>query len=497
MKNKAPTALIILDGFGYSKESEYNAIVQAHTPCFDKLVTTYPTTLLRASGIAVGLPEGSIGNSEVGHLTIGSGSIILQPFTMIHEGIKEETFFANKVLIKNLQKLKKEKKTVHLMGLLSDATVHGHIDHLIGFLRAAKQQGLTDVIIHPFLDGRDVGPQTSLQYLEKLDQAIIDLGIGKIGSLHGRFYAMDRDRNWHLTKQSYYTLIEKQPSSKKNWQTALKESYEQNITDEFLVPVQFENTPVIEPNDGIVFWNFRADRARQLTNAFLCPPPELRLEPFPLSFFITPVSYGPNYPTTSLYEKPYIQQTLTKMLHDKGYSLFATAETEKYAHVTYFFNGGRETKLEHEKRVLVPSIESKEFINHPEMSAETITEVIVTSLRYKPRDFYVVNYANADMIGHTGNFKATIKAIECLDKQLCMLYEEIVQKRNGTLYITSDHGNAEVMFNKETNQPCTSHSTNPVFFIMAQQQLKDVLDELPLEELSDIAPFIVHNMIED
>lgn len=497
MKNKAPTALIILDGFGYSKESEFNAIAQAHTPCFDKLVSLYPTTLLKASGMAVGLPEGSVGNSEVGHLTIGSGAVILQPFTILHEAIKDGSFYTNKTLVENFQKLKKENKRLHIMGILSNAKIHGDIGHLIAFLKAAKQQEIPEVIIHCFLDGIDLPIQSAKGFLTELDEAIEEIGLGKIGSLHGRFYAMDRTRNWHLTEQSFYTLTEKQPDQEKDWQTALKKSYAENVTDAFLMPVQIENTPQIEHGDGIVFFNFRRDRPRQLTRAFIRPPTELRLKPFPLSFFMTPFSFGPNYDTTTLYQRPKVTQTLSRMLHEKGFSLFTVAETEKFPHVTYFFNGGREERLPNEKVVVVPSVASRDYKVHPEMSAATITEAIVTSLKHKPRDLYIVNYANADMVGHTGDFEATIKGVECLDKQLAVLYDEFVIKRNGTMYITGDHGNAEEMHDKETGQVKTSHTTNPVFFIMIQQQLKDVLDELPLEELSDIAPFVVHNILEE
>lgn len=493
-KIQSPTVLVILDGFGYAKPSLTNAISQAHMPHFQELLADYPVTLLKASGMAVGLPEGQIGNSEVGHLTIGSGSVILQPLTMINLAIQDGTFFTNSILRKALQNLKEEQKTLHLMGILSDGNVHGSLDHLIAFLKVAQQIGLQRVVVHPFLDGRDVAPQSAHEYLEKLELTLQEVGIGIIGSIHGRFYAMDRNRHWNLVKKSYQVLTEPQTKVEKNWQTVLESSYHKKITDEFLEPTQLDPAGYIRPDDGVIFWNFRPDRARQLTQLFLNPPADLHMKKIPLSFFITPVSYGPEYKTTVLYQKPRVPQTLTKLLHDKGYSLFAVAETEKYAHVTYFFNGGREQKLEHEQRVLVPSIEKRDYLQHPEMSADIITEVVLHSLQTDPADFYVINYANADMIGHTGNLAATIKAVECLDKQLGILYKEVVQKRNGTLYITADHGNAEQMFDAKTNQSHTAHTANPVYFLMVQQDLKGVQDQLPLEELSDIAPFIVHNL---
>ncbi|MCF7900074.1 2,3-bisphosphoglycerate-independent phosphoglycerate mutase [Candidatus Babeliales bacterium] len=493
MTKKSPLALIILDGFGYRKDPEFNAILQAHTPFFNKLLESYPWTVLKSSGLAVGLPEGFAGNSEVGHLTIGSGSVILQPFTMIHLAIQDGSFFRNLILKKNLEIIKKSKKTVHLMGLLSDAGIHSHIENLFAFLKTAQQEGLTDVVIHPFLDGRDTSPQSAAVYLQALEQECQRMGIGRIGTIHGRFFAMDRNGATELTEESFKTLTEKQPVNVADWQDALDKSYQKNITDEFIKPVQLDSSALIKPHDGIIFFNFRPDRARQLTQRFIEGVPQKNIQPFPLTFFITPVSYGKEYHTTVLFQKSKIQQTLTNVLYHKGYSLFSIAETEKFAHVTYFFNGGREKKLEHETRILVPSLEHKDYIQRPEMSAETITEAVIFSLEYNPRDFYVINYANADMVGHTGNFESTVKAIECLDKQLEKLYEEFVIKRNGTLYITGDHGNAEEMFDYELGQQKTSHTTNPVYFVMARQDLKNSNEELPLTELSDIAPFIVHN----
>lgn len=496
MKHKGPTILVILDGLGYSKKADYNAVAQAHTPHFDSLIEAYPTTLLAASGLAVGLPDGYIGNSSVGHLTIGSGAVLLQPLTMLSLSIQEGSFFTNPILIENLQKLKKENKTLHLLGLLSDAGVHSHMDHLFAFLKAAQQQGLTDVVVHPILDGRDSAPREAQHYLEILEEKIKTLGIGRIGSVHGRFYAMARNKDWYLTEQSYSVLTEPHPITAADWHDALDQAYKKEFTDEYVPPTQLDSSALIKEGDGIIFFNFRADRAQQITACFTNPSVPIKAKKITPSFFITPVSYGAGYNTTALYQRPRVAQTLTQLLHDKGYSLFATAETEKYAHITYFFNGGREAKLPNEKRILVPSASNKDYAANPRMSADTITEVILDSLQNDPRDFYVVNYANADMVGHTGDFEATIKAVECLDEQLGKLYKEVVEKRDGTLYVTADHGNAEEMFDTQTGQPKTAHTTNPVFFIMARQDLKNSHEELPLDELSDIAPFIVHNIEE-
>ena len=493
MTKKSPVALIILDGFGYRKDPEFNAILQAHTPFFNKLLDSYPWTVLNAAGLSVGLPEGYAGNSEVGHLTIGAGSVVLQPFTMIHLAIKDESFFRNIILKENLKKIKESGGTLHLIGLLSDAAIHGHIEHLFAFLKAAKQAELTDVVIHPILDGRDTPPQSAAIFLQALEDECARLQIGRIGSIHGRFFAMDRNNQMEITEESFNVLTKKQPVTVADWQDALLQTYKKGITDEFVKPVQLDSSALIKPNDGIIFFNFRPDRSRQLTSRFLNGSKTKKEGPFPLIFFITPVSYGNDYKTTTLFAKPRIQQTLTDVMYKKGYSLFSIAETEKFAHVTYFLNGGREKKLENETRIMVPSLENKDYSNYPEMSATTITEAVTFSLEQKPRDFYVINYANADMVGHTGNFESTVKAIECLDTQLEKLYKEFITKRNGTLYITGDHGNAEEMFDYESGQPKTSHTTNPVYFVMVQNDLKDSGEKLPLKELSNIAPFIVHN----
>jgi 2,3-bisphosphoglycerate-independent phosphoglycerate mutase len=496
MKNTSPTVLVILDGFGYREEDDHNAVAQASMPTFVKLLSSYPATTLLASGPAVGLPQGYNGNSEVGHLTMGCGKIIKQPFTLIEESIAKKSFYNLAILKKQFQKLKQSGKTLHIMGLLSDGGVHSSLYHLFAFLKMAQQQGLTKVVIHPFLDGRDVDPHSASRYLELLEKKCKKYGIGKIGSIHGRFYAMDRNKNWQQTERTYQVLTEKQPVVVKDWRDCLKDAYQDIPSEEFIQPTQLDSSTIIQKGDGIVFCNFRSDRARQLTSYFVNGSPDGTIKPFDLSFFITPVSYGPQYKTTILFKKTEIPLTLTQFLHDKGHTIFSIAETEKYAHVTYFFNGGREEKLEHETRILVPSITRQNYNDFPNMSADTITDAVVQSLTTNPHDFYVINYANADIVGHTGNFDATLKALECLDKQLKILLEEVVNKQNGILLITGDHGNSEDMFDEANKQPRTSHTANPVFFIMAAQDLKDVHLHLPVSQLSDIAPFVAQIMID-
>lgn len=489
MKNRFPTALVILDGFGYREAEEGNAIAQASMPTFHKLLETYPVTTLKAAGAAVGLPDGYNGNSEVGHLTLGCGTIIPQSLTLIEEAIQNGSFFKNKKLKHAFEELKKSGKTLHLMGLLSDGGVHSSLHHLFAFLKMAADEGIKKVLIHGFLDGRDVTRHSAEHYLEQIEKECKKLGIGKIASLHGRFYAMDRNRNWKQTEKSFLTLTEPQIKHADSWKEYLKAQDKAHPSEEFFDPLQIGINNFIKPGDGIVFFNFRADRARQLTSLFLNSN-------LALAFFITPVSYGAEYPTTTLFERPQIPQTLTQFLHDQGYSIFSIAGTEKYAHVTYFFNGGREEKLENETRILVPSTTRQQYDQFPEMSAPTITEAVLETLKTNPHDFYVINYPNADMVGHTGNLNATIKAVECLDTQLKLLIDEIVIKQKGILYITGDHGNAEEMIDPKTKEPLTSHTQNPVYFIMATQELKNIQLHLPLTQLSDVAPFIAQVMID-
>lgn len=477
-----PTILVILDGFGYSQEKKYNAIAQAHTPTLDYLLAHYPHALLHASGESVGLLPNYIGNSQVGHTTIGAGKIIKQPVTQIHESIENNSFFTNPILQKKLTQLKNSEHTLHIMGLLSDAGVHSHIKHLFAFITAAHDIGIQNIIIHPFLDGRDVPPKSAEKYLRELSEKIKNLKGVEIGSLHGRYYAMDRDKNWDRTEASVQALTIPGTHTQNSWQEILEKYYAQNITDEFIPPTQLEQTRAIKPGDGIIFINFRPDRARQLTKKLLTHNP---------AFIITPVPYNNNLQTTALFEKPKITNTLLDKLHAQNKTVFLIAETEKYAHITYFLSGGRENKLPNETRILVPSIPAKNYIDHPCMSAQEITKHVLDSLKNSPKDFYIINYANADMVGHSGDLPATIKAIECLDTQLKKLYETVVEKLDGTLYITSDHGNAEIMFDEQTNQPHTAHTTNPVYFIAVKKELKDSGQTLKLTQLTDIAPFIV------
>lgn len=493
MERKQPVALVILDGYGYRKQKQYNAIAQAKKPTLDALFETYPHTLLEASGTSVGLLPGYIGNSEVGHLTIGTGQIIKQPITIIHEAIQNNSFFSNKILITALNSLPRDKK-LHILGLLSDAGVHSHIEQLFAYIKAAHDVGIRNIVIHAFLDGRDVAPQSAIFYLEKLQQYCDKYGCS-IGSIHGRFYAMDRDKNWERTALSYQILTHNEPHRFTTWRDALLYYYDHEFSDEFVPPTQLSHNSIIEDGDGIIFFNFRQDRARQLTESFIDPSfNAFKHHTIKLTFFITPVNYGLKLPTTVLFHIPPLDGTFKEKLSHAGKTIFTIAETEKYAHVTYFFNGGKEEAVPNEDRTLIQSIRVKNYIQHPEMSAQKITDTVLKSLETNPHDFYLINYANADMVGHSGDFQATIKAIECLDKQIKQLFDAIVINMHGTLFITADHGNAEDKWDEHAQQVRTAHTTSKVPFVMVQQGLEHHSIQLPLHTLADIAPFILNSM---
>ncbi|MCX5924909.1 MAG: 2,3-bisphosphoglycerate-independent phosphoglycerate mutase [Candidatus Dependentiae bacterium] len=501
MNIKKPVTLVILDGFGYAKQKEYNAIAQAHMPHFNTWFSHYPHTLLKASGAAAGLLKEQAGNSEVGHITIGCGRIIPQPIKIIHDSIDNKSFFTLPILQKQFKKLKKNNGTLHIMGLLSDGGVHSHEKHLYAFIETAIQNNIHDIVIHAFLDGRDTPAQSAYTYLERLEKKLKEYGYGTIGSLHGRFYAMDRDRNGERTQKTYDILTcpitdQNIPTTQSmtDWRSVLQKNYENNITDEYIEPTLLNQECRIKPNDGIIFYNFRPDRAHQLASVFIDSThmhtdAYIHKKQLPLSFFITPVPYTQEVKTTILFDIPVINNTLKEVLCRAGKTIFSIAESEKYAHVTYFFAGYREQPFATETRHLIPSLHTQNYAQHPKMSALKITRAVVQSLTHNPHDFYLINYANADMVGHSGNFNATIKAVECLDKQLHILYDHIVKKMGGTLCITADHGKAENMFDPVTKQPIMAHTTNDVPFIVIQQQ--PIHMPLSLTKLSDIAPFIL------
>lgn len=491
-----PVVLMILDGWGINEEYDKgNAIKQAQTPNFDELINNYPQTALNCSGEYVGLPEGQMGNSEVGHLNIGAGRIVYQELTRINKAIKEGTIQDNPVLLEALAKTKTHDKALHFMGLLSDGGVHSHINHLLALVDLAKEKGLTKVYVHCFLDGRDVAPNSGIKYINFLESYLKDLGVGTIATVMGRYYAMDRDKRWERNQLAYEAMVSGEGIKAKNAGEAVQDSYDQGIYDEFVKPVvivdqEGEAVGRVRPGDTIVFFNFRADRARQITRAFVDeefigfkrPGEYLDVN------FICMTQYDIDIKAPIAYPPQDLNNTLGEVVSKAGLKQLRIAETEKYAHVTFFFNGGVEEVYPNEDRVLIPSPKVATYDMKPEMSAFEVCEGVINSLLEKKYDFILVNFANPDMVGHTGDLKATIKAIEAVDQCIGRI-AKVVRELKGSLIITADHGNAEVMFEGETQKPWTAHTSNPVPLILVDDRLKEIT--LNKGSLQDVAPTVL------
>jgi len=465
MPNPAPFILMILDGWGYSEDSAHNAIKQAETPQWDAWWHTKPHTLLHASGPPVGLPDNQMGNSEVGHMHLGAGRVIPQDFTRINHAIADGTFETNSVFKNMLNDLEATHKTLHVFGLLSPGGVHSHEEHLFSFLKHATQQPLINIALHLFLDGRDTPPQSALTSINRLQTQIADYPKVSIRSLCGRYYALDRDTRWDRVAPVYQLLTEGQADSRfNNAEEAIHAFYKQNIYDEFIPPTQLAETQPMQDGDAVFFFNFRADRARQLTAAFLHDDFDgfHRKKRPKLSHFISMTQYAENLNTTPVFPPFRVKQTLGEIISQHGLRQLRVAETEKYAHVTFFFNGGSEQEFPGEDRVLIPSpSDIATYDLKPEMSAPAITHVMTQAILNKTHDVIICNYANADMVGHTGNFQATLQAIESLDHAMQSIGEAL-KHVGGQMLITADHGNAESMFNQTTGQPHTAHTNEPV-----------------------------------
>ena len=486
------TLLIILDGWGIAPAGPENAISLAETPNFDYYWTRYPHTTLFASGEKVGLPNGQMGNSEVGHLNIGAGRVVWQDLPRVSQSIADKTFFEKKTLKNVLTYTKKENKSLHLMGLLSDGGVHSHQDHLFALLKMAKKAGLNKVFIHVFTDGRDVGPKTALEYIKKLEDKINEYQIGEIATVSGRFYAMDRDQRWERIEKTYNALVSGEGEPSTDLAKTINNLYKKGINDEFLEPIILAKDGNIKDGDAVIFFNLRSDRPRELSEAFV----ELNFTGFNRKkvlknlYFVTMTEYENTLPVQGVvFPTRRVEKCLAEVLSDNNISQLHIAETEKYAHVTYFFNGGKEEKFDKEERILIPSPKVKTYNLSPQMSAREITRELINNLdQYK---FIVVNYANLDMVGHTGNLNATILACESVDRCLGDLVHE-AQMRGFNIIITADHGNAEKMLD-EMNEPVTSHTTNPVPFIYLSE--KDAfLREVDEPKLGNIAPTILDIM---
>lgn len=491
---KKPVALIILDGFGLRDGQVGNAIKAAKLPVFNQLMNNYPNTQINASGLAVGLPEGQMGNSEVGHLNIGAGRVVYQELTRISREVELGLFFKNPVLLKAINHAKTKKSTLHLLGLLSDGGVHSHINHVYALLEMAKAEGLEDVLIHCFLDGRDTPPQSALGYMMALEAKMKELEIGRIATVSGRYYSMDRDQRWERTKQAYDSMVMGVGRRAASGLAAVEIAYSLGETDEFVLPTIIDGpNTTINPEDAIIFFNFRPDRGRQMTRA---------LTDMDFEGFVRDRGYFPlHYVTMTLYDKTFnnvniayppqsLENTLGEYLGKRGLKQFRIAETEKYAHVTYFFNGGVETPNPGEERMLIPSPKVATYDLYPEMSAREVTESLLKELEDNRFDLIVLNYANPDMVGHTGVFDAVVTALETVDSSLGKVVEKLLEK-GGKVIITSDHGNAEMLIDEVTGDAVTAHTINPVPLILVDPSQPRLRDN---GALCDIAPTLLQLM---
>ena len=488
---------MILDGWGLSERREGNAIALGNTPNMDNYSRIYPHTSLNASGVAVGLPGGQMGNSEVGHLNIGAGRIVYQELTRISKAVDDGDFYENPVLNEAFSGVAASSgKSLHLMGLVSDGGVHSHLKHLKALIDMAKIKGVKNLYIHAFLDGRDVPPRSATGYLEELEFYLQEKSIGEVATVSGRYWAMDRDNRWERIKKAYDCLVYRNGKKFKSSAELVKCSYENNIDDEFVVPgtidINNDNVGRIKNGDSVIFFNFRPDRARQLTRAFIESgfsgfdrgeaPPEVNIVSMTLynQKFSIPVAFSPQK----------IEDTLGEVISKKGLRQLRIAETEKYAHVTFFFNGGVELPYRGEDRILIPSPDIATYDKKPEMSANGITDKLISKIKEDIYDVIVLNYANSDMVGHTGFLDAAVRAVETVDKCAGKIVSEI-NKAGGITIITADHGNAEEMISPVTHNTVTSHSTSPVPFIICSKDYK-IRDKEKEYRLSDIAPTIIN-----
>ena len=502
-----PIILAILDGWGIAKDSNGNAISQARTPNLNEIEKFYPATSLQASGIAVGLPWGEAGNSEVGHLTLGAGRVVYQHLPRIIFSIQNGSFFENRAFVEAAENVKDKNSCLHLMGLVSPGTVHSYLDHLYGLIEFAKRQGIKKLRLHAFTDGEDSPPKEAINILKKVKNKLEELEDAKIATIMGRFYAMDRNRNWERTEKAYQCLVDGVGEKFEDPTNALENFYKNGLTDPFILPTVIIDPATKNPlgkvcdNDSVIFFNFREDRARQLTKAFVLPKFDNFQRKILNNFcFVTMTQYEEGLPVKVAFSPIEITNHLTEALSKANKKILKLAETEKYAHITYFFNGGKEIAYPDEERILVPSTSIPHYDQHPEMGAEEITEKLISALDEQKFDLAVVNYANTDMVAHTGNFTAVVKAAEVVDNCIGSLLK-LVKEKKCCLIITSDHGNAEEMINLKTGQISPEHSANPVPFYLADEDYKKAApDNLHLKDefcqgiISDVAPTILELM---
>ena len=495
MKDKV-TMLMILDGFGDNPNKDGNAIKLANTPNIDKLMKKYPNTDIYTSGKYVGLPDGQMGNSEVGHTNIGAGRIVYQELTRITKSIEDGDFFSNQELIAAIENCKKNNSKLHILGLVSDGGVHSHIRHLYGLLELAKRRDFEDVYVHCFLDGRDTPPASAEGYIIKLQEKMQEKGIGKIASISGRFYSMDRDKRWQRVQKCYDALVKGEGLKANSAVKAIEDSYQKEVFDEFVEPTVICNgeEPIakIEENDSVIFFNFRPDRAREITRAIV----DKEFNEFETKkmnvYFVCFTNYDETMPNVHIaFKKETLHNTFGEVVSKAGLTQLRIAETEKYAHVTFFFNGGEEKQYPGEDRILVPSPKVETYDQKPEMSAYEVTDKVVEALENDKYDAVILNFANTDMVGHTGSLEAAIKAVEAVDECVGRIVK-VIEEKKGNLLITADHGNAEQMIDYKTGEPHTAHTTNPVPIILITDNPSYKLKENG--KLADLAPTMLDLM---
>ncbi|MBD1865978.1 2,3-bisphosphoglycerate-independent phosphoglycerate mutase [Cyanobacteria bacterium FACHB-471] len=491
----SPVVLVILDGWGHREDSNGNAIAAASTPIMDSLWAAYPRTLIHTSGKNVGLPDGQMGNSEVGHLNIGAGRVVPQELVRISDAVEDGSLLSNPALLKACQEIKQSGGKLHLVGLCSYGGVHSHLSHLLGLLDLAKAQNISEVCVHLTTDGRDTKPTDGVAAVQRIQDYIAQIGLGRIVTLSGRYYSMDRDHRWDRIQRVYEVMTQDGEGDGRTALEVLKASYAEEVTDEFVIPTRIA-PGAVQPGDGVIFFNFRPDRARQLTQAFVDPNFKgfERERVTPLTF-ATFTQYDSNLPVLVAFEPQNLDNILGQVIAQHGLRQFRTAETEKYAHVTYFFNGGIEEPFEGEDRELVQSPMVATYDRAPAMSAKQVTDVAIAAVEKQIYSLIVINYANPDMVGHTGQMEATVKAIETVDRCVGWLLESIV-RAGGTTIIIADHGNAEYMYDEQGN-PWTAHTTNLVPFILVEGEGRKIPGhgtEVSLRSdgrLADIAPTIL------
>ncbi len=494
-----PVLLIVLDGWGIGPDDPGNAVLAADTPTMDRLQFTYPTSSLHCSGRDVGLPVGQMGNSEVGHLNLGAGFVVHQSITRIDASIEDGSFFQNKAFETAIKQVHENGGALHLLGLLGDGGVHASQEHLLALLRLAHDRKFDNVFIHGFMDGRDTPPHSGLGFLKDLTEAMATIGTGKIASVSGRYYAMDRDRRWERTKRAYDAIVNGEGTRASDPLAAVQASYDAGVTDEFIDPIVIESpsgtpTATIEDGDSVIVFNFRSDRPRQIVHAISDPSFDEfdRGEVREHLYVVTMTEYQQGLPVHVAFPPHDVEMPLARVLSEAGKTQFHTAETEKYAHVTYFLNGGREQSFPGEDRKLIPSPKVATYDLQPEMSAYKVTDAVLEALDSDSYDFVMVNYANGDMVGHTGVFQAAVKAVETVDHCLDRVMNHVLD-HDGVAIVTADHGNAEEMLVPGTNEVWTAHTTNPVPVVLVAPEDSPIRHAVlrPGGRLADIAPTIL------